>query len=958
MKSLSVGLVIGASLASSVGNSFRSVGTELGKLQEKSRGLKLGIETGSQWKSMREESLKLSAAMQSGTLDAAGVKRFQELKRATADAAAEARKYGFTVKDLNQQLGAMRTMADRRDGFARRAEGREERRGERSELRGRLVGTMAVGAAAFGYPIKAAMDFEHSMAEVGAITRANDEDMKRLTENSREMGRTTIFSASQAAEGQKFLGMAGFNTDQIIASMPGMLDLAAASRLDLGQTADIATNILTGFGMQADEMERVGNVMALASTSTNTNVVELGYAMKYAAPNAKALGYSIEQTAAVIGKLSDAGIKGQMAGTTLRGMLDSLLDKNNIKALNEFGVKVVDSQGNLRGLDAVIKDLDAQMTKRGFGSAARASFVNDIFGARAGTGAKALWDAVLSGDLEKLTEKYTNEQDGAVRKMAERMSNTAVGKMTQLKSAIESVGIDIGNALIPHLADTFQSLSGVIGGFSMFLQQHPGITKAVVGIGAGFIGLKAATIATRIGWSHIRDGASIAMDILQRVRPTTLRAGWALRSMRGEGAATRGVFSALRGGISSFARGVGEEFRAVRAGFSALAGGVKSVGAGILGGAKSLGAGLFKVLFNPWTIAIGLLIGAAYLVWKNWDAICSGLGELWEGAKEKLAVFGTWLWGKWESLRSGFSNVAAISWDGLTNGFSFVIESIASGWESLKSGFSNVAAISWDGLTNGFSFVIEGIASGWEWLKGLFSWSGAGDLWGWISGGFSLAIEGIASGWEGLKGHFAAFPNFATTALSGLGEAIAAPFRIGFDFVEGAIGRLRGLWEGFKSIFSSDVQQFDAATASKINADASAANARIPDLKTFGTGGIVSSPTYALIGEAGREVVTPVDRPGLGIPLWMAAGRMMGINFDGDESARSEGGSSFLERLRDSVSMPSPMLAAEGFSVGDIHIHAAEGMDVNALASEVIRRIQEMTGRKKRGRYDDDAFFG
>ena len=132
--------------------------------------------------------------------------------------------------------------------------------------------------------------------------------MVRLTENAREMGRTTKFSATQAAQGQKFLAMAGFKTNQIIHSMPGMLDLAAASGMDLGRTADIASNILTGFGMEASDMTRVANVMALAFSSSNTDVEQFGYAMKYAAPQAKALGFSIEQTAAIVSKLSNAGL--------------------------------------------------------------------------------------------------------------------------------------------------------------------------------------------------------------------------------------------------------------------------------------------------------------------------------------------------------------------------------------------------------------------------------------------------------------------------------------------------------------------------------------------------------------------------------------------------------------------------------------------------------------------------
>ena len=668
MKNLGIGLVIGASLASSVGNTLKSLDKSIGQLQAKAKDIKLGIAAGEKWKDLRGETLKLSSALQAGKLDAAGITRFQQLKAATKEAEVEARKYGFTLTGLNKQLGTMQRFSAVQDGFLRRAEARDARKQERGELRSRLAGTVAIGTAMFAYPLKAAMDFEQGMAEVGAITRADDADMARLTENAREMGRTTKFSATQAAQGQKFLAMAGFKTNQIVSSMPGMLDLAVASGMDLGRTADIASNILTGFGMEASDMTRVANVMALAFSSSNTDVEQLGYAMKYAAPQAKALGFSIEQTAAIVSKLSDAGIQGQMAGTTLRGMIDSLTDKGNAKRLKALRVDVVDKKGNLRDLGTIIKEMDKRMSAKGWGSAKRASFIKDIFGARAGTGANAIWDAVLSGSLEELTQKYINEQDGAVRRMADKMNATAKGSLTQLGSALESVGIDLGSVLLPPLAETAKGLASIVGSVSQFMQKCPVLTKWVVGIGAGFVGLRAATLATRIGWSHIRDGGSIAIDIFQRLRPSVIANSLAMARMRGEGSALNGMFSGLRGGVGNFLSGFGADFKAFQTGMGAM--------------------------FTPLTMSVMALAGAVYLVWRNWDEFsgawkegCSEMGKAWEEGRIGDAIMNglatplTSIMVLIQDVTQGLSNLFGLTGDStaLDNAVGAAQERLASG---------------------------------------------------------------------------------------------------------------------------------------------------------------------------------------------------------------------------------------------------------------------------------------
>ena len=189
------------------------------------------------------------------------------------------------------------------------------------------------------------------------------------------------------------------------------------------------------------------------------------------------------------------------------------------------------------------------MSAKGWGSAKRASFIKDVFGARAGTGANAIWDAVLSGSLEELTQKYIHEQDGAVRRMADKMNATAKGSLTQLGSALESVGIDLGNVLLPPLAETAKGLASIVGSVSELLQKYPGVTKWVVGLGAGFVGLKAATLATRIGFpgeieialvmrrdSHNRAGSIPHQDVVSDPDRDPFPIDWVDRVGTGEDA--------------------------------------------------------------------------------------------------------------------------------------------------------------------------------------------------------------------------------------------------------------------------------------------------------------------------------------------------------------------------------------------------------------------------------------
>ena len=232
---------------------------------------------------------------------------------------------------------------------------------------------MAMGAG-LAKSISIGAAFESDMAKVAAVSRASDEELKTLTATARQLGAETQWSASEAAQGMQYLAMAGFKTNDIVKTMPGMLNLASAGAIDLASASDIASNILTGFGLSASDMNRVGDILTNTFTQSNTTLEGLGQTMKYAAPVAKAMGVSIEEAAAMAGKLGDAGIQGEMAGTTLRSVMLRLSAPTDqaAAALDALGVKTTDSNGKMKSFPAILKELNAAMD--GMSESAKANF--------------------------------------------------------------------------------------------------------------------------------------------------------------------------------------------------------------------------------------------------------------------------------------------------------------------------------------------------------------------------------------------------------------------------------------------------------------------------------------------------------------------------------------------------------------------------------------------------------
>ena len=347
---------------------------------------------------------------------------------------------------------------------ARKAEGKSEtltrsvkRQGAafgflRGQMRSALVAYAGFTAARAA--LRTLTDFEMGMSRVGAVTRATTDELAAMRDVAKDLGATTEFTAGQAASGLSFLGMAGFSAAESISAIPDVLNLATAGAMDLGVAADIASNIMSGFSIAATDAGDVADVLAAASTRANTNVQQLGDAMKFVAPVANALDISINDTAAAIGILSDAGLQGSMAGTGLRRVLSGLLSpteeaKDVIKAL---GLTLEDVNPEMHSIVDIVESL----AEAGLGSAEAL----EIFGDRGGPAILALTSQVeglreLTGELQSV--------GGEAERMADIMRDNLGGDITELKSALSGLIIAMGEAgLTAALRALVQSITGVV----------------------------------------------------------------------------------------------------------------------------------------------------------------------------------------------------------------------------------------------------------------------------------------------------------------------------------------------------------------------------------------------------------------------------------------------------------------------------------------------------------------
>lgn len=301
------------------------------------------------------------------------------------------------------------------------------------------IGVASVAAAK--KTIDVGKSFEAGMSEVQAISGASGKDLERLSNKAKEMGATTKFSATESATALKYMAMAGWKTNQMVSGLAGVMNLAAASGEDLGTVSDIVTDSMTAFGLKANQSGHFADVLAKASSSSNTNVAMMGETFKYVAPLAGSMKYSIEDTATAIGLMANAGIKGSQAGTSLRSIITRLVKppKDAATALNALGISTTKADGSMKPLRETMAELREKFS--GLTESQKASYASSIAGQEAMSGLLAIVSASDS-DFNKL-QKAIDNSSGAAKKQADIMNNNLQGALYELGSAAEAVGIGI-----------------------------------------------------------------------------------------------------------------------------------------------------------------------------------------------------------------------------------------------------------------------------------------------------------------------------------------------------------------------------------------------------------------------------------------------------------------------------------------------------------------------------------
>lgn len=583
-----------------------------------------------------------------------------------------------TSRRLQQQEQQLKRVANQEKRMSAAKNSYQNAMGVRNKMAGSGAGMLASGVG-LGYAAKKVLvpgyDFEIGMSKVQALTRLdkNSDDYKMLREQARDLGATTAFTANEVAQGQAFYAMAGFKPEQIKNAMSGTLSMSLAGDIDLATTADIGSNILTGFKLNSNEMNRVSDALVATFTRSNVNLTMLGDTMKYVAPVASGLGVDLETAAVAAGKLGDAGIQGSMAGTGLRSILGRLAEPPKMagEALDKLKIKTRDAKGNLRQFTDILAELDKKTKK--MGTAERAGLFKHIAGEEAFSALSVLVDQAGSGQLQAMIAEIKAAK-GEAEKVAKTMTDNLDGDLKNLTSAYEDVGIQIFGGADSPLRDITKRVTDLISKFGQWAKKNPELVKQITMITLGL----GAVLAV---------GGGITLMIAALIGPLAMaKLSLSVLGIKGSGF------------------------------LSLLIKPIKLIGTAFM----MLGRAL---LANPIILIITAIAGAAYLIYKYWDDIVPYAKKLWNRVTEIFSQF-------WEGVKSYVLNWGLVGlvyqhWDEIvaitSRMWTLVKKTISDKWEQivadvkgLPERFKQIGGEIIDSLKNG-------ILEKWESLKAQFA---------------------------------------------------------------------------------------------------------------------------------------------------------------------------------------------------------------------------------------------
>lgn len=768
----------------------------------------------------------------------------------------------------------------------------------KSALMGEAFGVAAV-AGSFAAALKPAIDFEKSISAVAAVSKATSVQQALLSSTARELGATTAWSASEAAGGMKFLGQAGFEVQETIAAMPGLLNLASAGNTDLARTADIASNILTGFNLKAAETGRVGDILTNTFTTSNTDLAMLGDTMKYVAPNAAALNIDLATVAAMVGKLGDAGIQGSQAGTALRAMMLRMasLPKPAAEALELLNVATVDAQGNLREMPTVLAEINEAMKDLGTGE--QAKLINDIFGMEAASAATVLLQKAGSGALQTYAESLT--ESGSAARVANEMMNNTAGSIKRLQSMAESVAITLGTFLLPEVVSLIETVIPLMNTFQAWAEANPELVGQIFKIVAALLLFKLGSIGLRFALftllgpilQVIRLGSGLLI-LLPR-----LAAG--LMALLSPMKLVRGALIAIKWAFMS-------------SGIGALIAGVAMAGIWIYNNWSGLKV-FFASLWGSFRDSLGpvgpMLDTVIAYAKKLWDWFADLLGPMDASAAQ---------WAAWGEIAGAALGSVVNLLSGIVGGvFGHFLDKI----EAVRAAFD-------DGLINGVFRLISEFNP------------------------FTLAIEGVVSLYALLM-DFLGVPSeivdsFRAFKLNDIGIDWMQSLWDGMAAVlPKMIAAIGAKLAGLKPQWLTDLQNWAGG------GDTWSAH---PDTFKPGrdSGGPVRAGHTYRVNERGEEWFTPLVDGSI-LPTRALQAAALASSMTGPASALPAS-QDMIARIdhRPAIHnvMNAPQITRQGDSIA-IHVHAQPGMDAHAIALEVERQLARVKARNRANLYDEEG---
>lgn len=699
--------------------------------------------------------------------------------------------------------------------------------------------------------IKTGAQFDDQMSTVQAVTGATGNEMEKLRDKAKDLGKTTRFSASESAEGMEMLARAGFDTTEVMDALPSVLDLASAGAVDLGEAADITSNILSGYSMEASETAKVSDILAQASADSNTDVQGLGESFKYVGPIASSLGISIEDTAASIGVLGDAGIQGGQAGRMLRKGLQDLAAPSSEAAslMDELGLEVFDANGEMKDMPEVIGELENGLD--GMSSQQKQAALETLFGANA----MSAWSILVDEGKEGLSE-FSDElknSEGAASEMSDTMEDNVSGSFRSLKSAIEGLQLsfyELGSGPLQTLIEKFTGLIRWIDNTSDTTKQWMVIIAAVAAalgplllvlgtivaalpsLVAGFklVGAVMAALTGPVGLIIAGITALVAALVLAYNKSETFREG------------VHAAFNFIKDIVMTVVDEV-VEF-------------VMDIWGGLVDWWEENNELITRVVSNGWenlqTIISAVMDFLVPYIQERWEEIKTVIEVVWETIKTVVEVAvevikgvittflkvvdGDWT-GAWETIKETFSNIWDIIKDYVKKVVDIIKDSIKDKLDESKNNVKNIM----DSIKNTFKSI-------WDSIKSL------------VTTVVNSVKSVVTSVWNAIKSTTSSVFNSVKSVVTTVWNSIKSVVTSAVNSVKSIV---TSVWNSIKSTVSSVTNSIKSAVRTGFNALKGIARSAFNGVKNAVKSGMDKALNVVtnIVGKfktAGRNIVTSI----------------------------------------------------------------------------------------------------